>query len=482
MVIGKGIAYAVLLILIAGVTLGFISGVDKAFSRVPNYNVALSHFLIFMLMVIVLIFVLPKIKTGTEKAVERALFKNKYEYRDNLRNFSRRLTFIPSQDELLRQTVNNAATAFNVPRTLILLRDDISGEYITKAQVGLSDTKIKKSILSPESPIIDWLNKNKKTFVKDEAEKVLSGDEMQKINKDLENLGTTLCIPLLIENRLIGVLALSDRKTGEMFSHLDIGLLESLATQIALSISYKRLESQILRADKLTSLGTLAAGIAHEIRNPLSSIQTFAQLLPEKYNDKEFREEFGKIVANDTTRIAHLIDNILSLASPKPPVFSTYHIKDVIDETLSLIDTEIRKGGVKVIKNYSNELPRIKGDKEQLKQVFINIFLNAIKAMSGSKDAKLEISAMLKQARSLEKKKSIEDYVRIEIGDNGPGIEENLLDKLFEPFFTTRHEGTGLGLAITHKIIEEHKGRIEVDSTVGKGTTFWVNLPVEDKK
>jgi signal transduction histidine kinase len=264
-----------------------------------------------------------------------------------------------------------------------------------------------------------------------------------------------------------------------MFSHIDIELLEDFANQLALSISYKRLESRMMRADRLVSLGTLAASMAHEIRNPLSSIQIFAQLLPEKYDDKEFREEFSKIVASDTLRINRIIESVLALANPKPSIPTTCNVNALLDETLFLIENKIKKEGVAVIKNYDKHLPQIKADKEQIQQALLNILLNALAALSKD-EGRLTISTRQKLIPSVTSGQE-EKYIQIEIKDNGVGIEKKLLERIFEPFFTTRPDGTGLGLAIVHRIIEQHKGSIKVDSEVGKGTLFLINLPLGEK-
>ena len=174
-------------------------------------------------------------------------------------------------------------------------------------------------------------------------------------------------------------------------------------------------------------------------------------------------------MARDTKRITQLIESILTLASPKSSSFQPHRSTEIIDEALLLVDTKLKENNIKTIKKYE-KTPWIIGNKGQLKQVFLNIFLNAIQAMTGKEGNRIEIVT-----------KEIKDYIRIGIRDNGPGIEKRILDRLFDPFFTTRRaEGTGLGLTLSRRIIEEHKGTIKVSSEVGKGTVFSVNLPIAE--
>lgn len=477
--IGKLATYLFLLVILSGVYLGLMLGMDRVFSKLPAYNPFVSHFLIFLALSIALIYLIPRIKGDTGEGIEKFFFKNKFKHRGTLREFSKRLVLIPDEEQLLTESVNNIATAMEVTKVAIMLKDDLSSDnYIVQASSGL-DEQAKQLAFTPQDGVIQWLTENKKAFLMEEIDKILPLEEVGKIKIELKDIEAVIYLPLIIHNELGGVLALGEKLSGEMFSHIDIDLLEDFANQLVLSISYKRLESRMMRADRLVSLGTLAAGMAHEIRNPLSSIQTFAQLLPEKYNDKEFREEFSKIVASDTQRISRIIESVMALVKSKPAILQACNINKLLDETLFLIKSELNKDGVKVTRSYDEHLPQIKADREQLQQTFLNIFLNALAALSNH-DGTLTISTRQKLIPSVLSGRE-EKYAQIEIKDNGIGIEKRLLDRIFEPFFTTRPDGTGLGLSIVHRIVEQHRGFVSVDSESGKGTAFLINLPMERK-
>jgi len=477
--IGKLATYLFLLAIISAVYLGLMWGIGRVFPNLPAYNPFAYHFLIFFLLSIALIYFIPRMKGETGEGIEKFFFKNKFKYREAFREFSKRLALIPGEEKLLTESVDNIAQAMEASKVAIMLMDDLSGNYIIRASCGL-DGKVKDSVFTAEDGIIKWLRDNKKVFLLEEVDKILSHEKFKQIKIELKDREGVVYFPLIIHNELGGILVLGEKASRGMYSHIDIELLEDFASQLALSISYKRLESQMMRADRLVSLGTLAAGMAHEIRNPLSSIQIFAQLLPEKYDDKEFREEFSKIVASDTQRINRIIESVMALANPRPSVSVLCNPNELLNETLFFIESNIKKNGIKVIRSYDEQLPQIKADSEQLRQVFLNILLNALSVIPKD-NGQLTISTRQKLINSIPSGKK-DKYVQIEIKDNGTGIEKKLLERIFEPFFTTRPDGTGLGLAIVHRIIEQHRGFVQVDSEVGKGATFLINLPLEAKQ
>jgi len=236
-------------------------------------------------------------------------------------------------------------------------------------------------------------------------------------------------------------------------------------------------QSQMLmrRTDRLRSLETIAAGFAHEIRNPLTSIKTFIQLTPERMDDHEFIQGFSQIVLDDVHRIERLIQEILDYARYMDPTLTEEDLNAVLSSCLCFIEVKARSRGIKIEKELAAELPRVMLDRQQMKQVFLNVFLNAMDAMD------TDGGTLHVKTRMIMKSKP-QDWVQVEIEDTGHGISPRDLDHIFDPFFTTKHEsaeneGTGLGLSIAHQIIQEHRGHIQVRSTEGVGTVFLINLP-----
>jgi signal transduction histidine kinase len=232
----------------------------------------------------------------------------------------------------------------------------------------------------------------------------------------------------------------------------------------------KESQNTLRRADRLSSLGLLTAGLAHEIRNPLVAIRTFTQLLPERYNDAEFRDGFQVLALKEVDRICGLINDLLSFARPSRPKVVQENMNDVVDGITRILDSEAKEKNVEITRDFASDLPSVWIDREQMKQVFMNLVLNAIQAMKNG-------GAISISTRPYSKNQAGQ-FVQVEVRDNGLGIPEENLEHIFDPFFTNKDEGSGLGLSISHQIVQEHGGYIMVESKVGVGTSFFVNIPL----
>lgn len=235
----------------------------------------------------------------------------------------------------------------------------------------------------------------------------------------------------------------------------------------------KELENKVRRADKLGALGTMAAGMAHEIKNPLSSMKVLSQLLPIKYQDEEFRNKFIEIMPREISRIDRIVESLLGFARATSPKFSRLDLKMVLEEDLKYYEDQAKKSGVEIVREFQN-VPEIEADPDQLPQVFSNLILNAIQAMP--EGGRLVVA--LREGKKIE---NVLQSVQIEVSDTGHGITPANLARLFDPFFTTKYAGTGLGLTIAHSIVDGHRGSIDVKSEIGKGTAFIVTLPLSQE-
>ena len=224
------------------------------------------------------------------------------------------------------------------------------------------------------------------------------------------------------------------------------------------------LEDQLKRADKLSALGVLAAGIAHEIRNPLTGMKMIVQLLESEFEADDSRREPLGIIQREIDRLEAIIGNLLDFARPSKPKAIDVMPEKVLEDCFLLVKNQLNKQGISFVKNVSVNCPMITGDPDQLKQVFINIMTNAIHALSPGGTLSVIIETR-------------EEFVAIAFEDNGTGIPHERLTDIFNPFMTTKEDGTGLGLSMAQRIVEEHGGRIEVQSVFGEGSTFTVYLP-----
>jgi len=243
----------------------------------------------------------------------------------------------------------------------------------------------------------------------------------------------------------------------------------------------KRLELQIRRSDRLASLGTLSAGMAHEIKNPLVSIKTFAQLLPERYQDSDFRDTFSNLIGHEIDRIDSLVNQLLRFARPAKPVLKPMHVHDVLEKSLQLVGHRLYQKEIKLTRSWEADVDTIRADADQLEQVFLNFFLNAMDAMNrgGELHVTTEIHAATEWVTAISGTNGdSHEILRVSIRDDGEGIRKEDIAHVFDPFFTTKDYGTGLGLSVVHGIIQEHGGQIEVESEIKKGTAFHILLPL----
>jgi signal transduction histidine kinase len=231
---------------------------------------------------------------------------------------------------------------------------------------------------------------------------------------------------------------------------------------------------KMAKANRLEAVGILAAGMAHEINNPLVAIQTFLNMAPVKRreDDPDFWDKFYQVACKDVARIRQIISQLLAYAKNKEEsklALADTDLNLLISETAALLEQEAQKKNLSISLALSHDLGSIFVDPEKFKQVIINLILNAIDATT-------------KGGIDIETSKPDDHFVQITISDTGKGIPEEHLQKLFIPFFTTKEEGTGLGLMTSHHIIDQHRGTIEVESTVSKGSTFTIQMPVDPSK
>jgi two-component system nitrogen regulation sensor histidine kinase GlnL len=259
------------------------------------------------------------------------------------------------------------------------------------------------------------------------------------------------------------------------------------------------LEQRLHRADQLASLGQMAAGIAHEVKNPLASIRTFVQLVSRKHSDSGFIEKFDRIVPRELDRINLIVEEMLELARPAHLQLKKIEIVPVVQRVIEVYSERIRHQKIELKTHFSVALPAMWGDVEQLQRAFANITLNAIEAMATGGELRITCrpapKALVDFAAPASEQQGnavnpdtdeSDEYAPLDLyasdleilfNDSGPGIPPEQLDMVFTPFHTTKPKGTGLGLAITHKIIEEHGGSMQITSRVGHGTTVTVQLP-----
>ncbi len=393
-----------------------------------------------------------------------------------LKNLSISLAATPDLKSLAKMILETMVEAMGVEKASLFLLDEEKEGYRLIQSIPLKIQSNFPPLLPKEDPLPQFLMKKGEILCWDELARSKLSSEWTDGLERMSFLEAAISIPLHATGRLVGLVNLGRKPPALFYTHEDKDWLSLFANLSVNALENRRLEedlrkskSHIQRADRLASLGTLTAGLAHELRNPLVAIKTFTQLLPERFEDEEFRNHFLHIVSGEVDRISTLINELLEFARPSDPKVAAENINVILDSILFLVSTGTKKKHIEIIKNFSPNLPPVPIDREQIKQVFLNILINAIEATEEGK-------IYVKTRHHL--RSNGEPCIQIEVTDTGCGISSEHLESIFHPFFTTKHKGSGLGLSISNQIVQEHKGSIDVESHLNEGSTFYVNLPL----
>ena len=402
-------------------------------------------------------------------------------------------------DETLELILQGVAKGIGFDRVRLYLLDEEKRQLFCRVAVGVEREKIQNLTLpyDREDNMVSRAIMEARPFIVEDA----SRDP--RVNLDLISfldVKSFAVVPLLSREKVLGGIAADNLISQTLITEKKVKSLMIFANQAALALEnalmYEELKTfsseledrvrkasarleetqrQLFQSEKLAALGKLSAGIAHEIRNPLTSIKILIHSLADEMATEASREKDLAVIEAAIGQVNNIIKQFLDFARPRPPSPEPMDVRAVLEETLALLVYEMDAQRVSLERNYGPDLPPVPMDREQMKQVFLNLLLNAIQAMEGG--GSVRIHTRLKPQGADGKSR----FAEIAIRDTGPGMPPEIRDKIFEPFFSTKEEGIGLGLPIAQRIVEEHGGEIRVESRPGEGTTFTVLLPVEQK-
>ncbi len=473
-----------------------------------GYGDAGSLFLPLILALLIVLLFNP-VRDRVQGLVDQLFYRGKYDYHKTLMEMSDVMTSLLRLDEITGYLLGSISSALSVSSVslLILDRKGAGPEFHSTGKAATEE--IKAELLKGKDTLAEIFREHRGALHKASAERILEpGETRDGLVDFFERLKATLLIPMVFREKLTGIIALGEKKSGELFVQDDVELLTILANQSAIAIenarSYGELEDmnvklekkvakrtaelvktleekertqqELVRSESLAAIGQLVAGTAHELNNPLASasslIQTSVEEIDSWDRDTNPRDDVVddlRFSLKELKRAAHIVKSLLDLSRQTQTYVEPVNIHVVIDDALRILYNQYKRLEVTIEKDYDGGLPEIEGNFANLGQVFINVIKNAMQALPGG-EGTITLLTRYREDR---------DRVHIECRDTGSGIPPRKIGNIFKPFFTTKKpgEGTGLGLYISHEIIKRHEGDISLTSEEGKGSVFTIEIP-----
>ncbi len=395
-----------------------------------------------------------------------------------LRDFNRSLALIVDLDALRSSIVTRLHELFRADRVVIFQLDADKGLFSPAHALGHPLDDLSGLFFRQRGRLARWLIVNETVLtVPVEAGVYEYLDEPEQAL--LTRVGARICGPLVSLNRLTGIITLGSTNPAWRLTAEDTERLLALAGQAGLALENALLYQEqrdrlkrLHRAERLAAAGQLAAGVAHDIRNPLTAIRSTIQYLRQDFPEQGPKRELVDEVLTEVDRIDRTVNGLLSLTRTRSFEPEVTDLLDILRQSVTLIRAEARRQEVRIEEAIDVLDARCSGDPGELKQLFVNLLMNALQAMPQGGLLRVEASPVVAEPQRAPR------AVRIGIADTGIGIAPEHVERVFDPFFTTKRDGTGLGLAICHGIVERHRGDIDISSEVGRGTRVSVSLPL----
>ncbi|WPJ95516.1 ATP-binding protein [Coraliomargarita algicola] len=479
----------VIAILFSGVaSFGLVTLMDSIYDEFYPDNL-LFWWVIFTLLSIFLLALGPYVNDLFNNFLHDRFLAKRFAYRVELRDLSDQIQLEGDLSEQFAYVVKRVSEVLSISDVALYTRSVHDFDFVCRGSQGERRWCAR---IAPERIhfLLDAFNSHKKSFHVEEA--VVSSEQFRDayFSGAIERriiFPEDIVVPVLGRLECFGFLILGKGKHRTVLADVDCILLENICSQLGLSIKMREIERGSNQVEKLVSLGTMAAGLSHELRNPLVSIKVLASLLKKKSGSLRLDEAFSATVQRDVKRVISVVEGVSAFARNTDGSFKAVDLSDVLKESLSIVEPSLRVSRIEVTCQHHAQLPCLLGDQDQLVQVFSNLIENSINAISEWEEraevGHITISTDMKSGRDSD---NVHQWLIVDVKDDGPGIPQHLQKLIFEPFVTSRDtgersktRGTGLGLAIVTKIIERHGGVIIVNSDLGKGTLFTVSLPVK---
>lgn len=429
----------------------------------------------------VMLILLEPLSEWVEEKVVAVFFRQRFAFLESARQLLRRTANVIDAPELAASLLDGLNETRRVTHASIyLLAEDRPGFRLLDSRGPVPalfiDQGTARALVSrtERAQLIETVERRATELRSQPLEARKSREELRRLNDvktAMQQMKAGITVPLMGNDRVLGFLNLWDERVPEAFASDEIALILELADRVATVIENSKLYDKMRERDRLAALGEMAAGLAHEIRNPLGAIKGAAQFLDPKHFPRE-EGEFVEVIVEEVNRLNGVVSAFLDYSRPMKQNFGPTDLGEVVSRSLKLIVTDVPKN-VTIKEELGEALPRVDADAEQLKQVLINLVQNAVQALG---ERQGEITVRTSRPDRFGDFRSPE-LVELQVSDNGPGIPADQQLNIFVPFFTTKSKGTGLGLAICQRIVKNHAGTITVQSKVGEGSTFTIRLP-----
>lgn len=438
-----------------------------------------------VLAAIVFLVLFEPLQTEVDTRIHQFLFRERYDLETSVAELRRMLAHVLEIDEMVATLMQGLDRSHRVTTAALYLRDQDGDGFDIAGSFGAAVPRRIEALGA--RPLLDRLEKHPSLSLEDGARDAPGADA--GVRTAAAGLGALQSAVALVvrgdEEGIVALLFVADDRVRDAFTPEEIALLETVAAQIGVILVNSKLYSRMKERDRLAALGSMAAGLAHEVKNPLGAIKGAAQLLEEggASPDDPAAREFVGIILEEVNRLDRVVGSFLDYARPHAGNPIPLDLNAAVRRTVQIVSSQIADGGVDVQLDLAEPLPRTRMDPEKFRQVLLNLMQNAIQAMDGrgkiTVSTAVRRSARARVADSPSRRSLADDTELLEVGvrDTGPGISPKVLRNLFIPFFTTKSRGTGLGLAISQSIVQNAGGTIEVHSQPGEGTTFTVLLP-----
>jgi len=423
-----------------------------------------------------LLWAVPKLRSWSEHMLDVLLRKDHLSTVARLNALPVALSELTDEREIYNRTTESLVAILKISGAAMLTRAPFDTEFKTRSLSGSFERDWDDESIDLDDPLVGLLMEKKACIVVDQIYEEVRSDAEASLVRLKETFGVSVIVPVFSGSTLPGLILLGTPGGSTTWSDENVGILFSIGSQLGSNFRARELERRANEVDKLVALGTMAAGLSHEISNPLVSIQTLANLLANGKSFEKVGESFRNVVLRDVKRISSIVEGVAMFSENRTGDMRPIRIGDPVEASLQIYQETIASSGVDISVHGDLEL-LTKANFDQIVQVMNNLVENSLQALEGLEAPTLEIDVR-KVASGRD-----ESWLELRVADNGPGVPEAIRERIFDPFITSKDTGTrsdkkgmGLGLAITKRIIDNHGGNIAVGDQPGGGAVFVISL------